>query len=84
MSVFSANGFRANTPNMVELSTLLGDNASRQKHVWRHVWKRPVASNETSAGQDANRRVEVAIYASAEYRDEAIRQARNQEGEGSR
>jgi outer membrane protein OmpA-like peptidoglycan-associated protein len=37
----------------------------------------PVASNETSAGQDANRRVEVAIYASAEYRDEAIRQARN-------
>ena len=37
----------------------------------------PVASNETSAGQEANRRVEVAIYASAEYRDEAIRQARN-------
>ncbi len=37
----------------------------------------PVASNETQAGQDANRRVEVAIFASAEYRDEAIRQARN-------
>ncbi len=37
----------------------------------------PVASNETSAGQEANRRVEVAIFASAEYRDEAIRQARN-------
>ena len=37
----------------------------------------PVASNETSAGQGANRRVEVAIFASAEYRDEAIRQARN-------
>ncbi len=37
----------------------------------------PVVSNETSAGQDANRRVEVAIFASAEYRDEAIRQARD-------
>ncbi len=37
----------------------------------------PVASNETTAGQEANRRVEVAIYASAEYRDEATRQARN-------
>ena len=37
----------------------------------------PVASNETPAGQEANRRVEVAIFASAEYRDEAIRQARN-------
>ena len=37
----------------------------------------PVASNETTAGQEANRRVEVAIFASAEYRDEAIRQARN-------
>jgi len=37
----------------------------------------PVASNETSAGQEANRRVEVAIFASAEYRDEAIRQVRN-------
>ena len=35
----------------------------------------PVASNETSAGQEANRRVEVAIFASAEYRDEAIRQS---------
>ena len=37
----------------------------------------PVTSNETSAGQEANRRVEVAIFASAEYRDEAIRQAGN-------
>ena len=37
----------------------------------------PVASNETTAGQEANRRVEVAIYASAEFRDEAIRQARD-------
>ena len=37
----------------------------------------PVASNETPSGQAANRRVEVAIFASAEYRDEAIRQARN-------
>ncbi len=37
----------------------------------------PVASNETQTGQEANRRVEVAIFASAEYRDEAIRQARN-------
>ena len=37
----------------------------------------PVASNETTVGQEANRRVEVAIYASPEYRDQAIRQARN-------
>ncbi len=37
----------------------------------------PLTSNETSAGQAANRRVEIAIFASAEYRDEAIRQARN-------
>jgi len=37
----------------------------------------PVASNETTTGQEANRRVEVVIFASAEYRDEAIRQARN-------
>ncbi len=37
----------------------------------------PVASNETPSGQQANRRVEVAIFASAEYRDEATRQARN-------
>ena len=37
----------------------------------------PLASNQTTAGQEANRRVEVAIYASAEYRDQAIRQARN-------
>jgi outer membrane protein OmpA-like peptidoglycan-associated protein len=37
----------------------------------------PLASNETSAGQQANRRVEVAIFASPEYRDEAIQQARN-------
>ncbi len=37
----------------------------------------PMASNETPSGQETNRRVEVAIFASAEYRDEAIRQARN-------
>ena len=37
----------------------------------------PVASNETPSGQAANRRVEVAIFASAEYRNEAIQQARN-------
>ncbi len=37
----------------------------------------PLASNENPAGQQANRRVEVAIFASAAYRDEAIRQARN-------
>jgi outer membrane protein OmpA-like peptidoglycan-associated protein len=37
----------------------------------------PVASNETTSGQEANRRVEVAIFASAEYRNEAIRQTRN-------
>ncbi len=37
----------------------------------------PVTSNETTAGQAANRRVEVAIFASAEYRDEAVQQARN-------
>ncbi len=37
----------------------------------------PVASNETPSGQEANRRVEIAIFASAEYRDEAARQARN-------
>ena len=37
----------------------------------------PVASNETSAGQEANRRVEVAIFASVEFHDEAARQARD-------
>ena len=37
----------------------------------------PVASNETPVGQEANRRVEVTIFASVEYRDEAIQQARN-------
>ena len=37
----------------------------------------PLASNETPVGQQANRRVEVAIFASAAYREEAIRQARN-------
>ena len=35
----------------------------------------PVASNETEAGQEDNRRVEVAIFASEEYRDEAVRRA---------
>jgi outer membrane protein OmpA-like peptidoglycan-associated protein len=37
----------------------------------------PVASNETPSGQEANRRVEIAIFASAKYRNEASRQARN-------
>ena len=37
----------------------------------------PVASNETPSGQETNRRVEIAIFASAEYRDEASRQALN-------
>ena len=35
----------------------------------------PVASNETEMGQRENRRVEVAIFASQEFRDEAIRRA---------
>lgn len=33
----------------------------------------PVASNETEAGRQQNRRVEVAIYASEEYQEEMIR-----------
>ncbi len=35
----------------------------------------PIASNETDAGRQENRRVEVAIYASEEYQEEARRQA---------
>lgn len=35
----------------------------------------PVASNETDYGRQQNRRVEVAIYASEEYREEAAQQA---------
>jgi hypothetical protein len=33
----------------------------------------PVASNDTDAGRSQNRRVEVAIFASEEYREELIR-----------
>lgn len=33
----------------------------------------PVASNDTEAGRQENRRVEVAIFASEEYRDEMVR-----------
>jgi outer membrane protein OmpA-like peptidoglycan-associated protein len=40
----------------------------------------PVASNETEAGRQRNRRVEVAIYASEEARAEARRQAAQQAG----
>jgi len=37
----------------------------------------PLTSNEMPSGQATNRRVEVAIFASTEYRDEAARQARD-------
>ena len=35
----------------------------------------PIGSNETEAGQQRNRRVEIAIYADKEWREEAKRQA---------
>jgi outer membrane protein OmpA-like peptidoglycan-associated protein len=38
----------------------------------------PVASNDTEAGRQQNRRVEVAIYASEEYREEVKQRAQNQ------
>jgi outer membrane protein OmpA-like peptidoglycan-associated protein len=37
----------------------------------------PVASNDTDAGRQQNRRVEVAIYASEAYRNKVIDQAKN-------
>ena len=37
----------------------------------------PVASNETEAGRQQNRRVEVAIFASEEYREELVDQQSN-------
>lgn len=37
----------------------------------------PVATNDTEAGRQQNRRVEVAIFASEEYREDAKRQAAN-------
>lgn len=37
----------------------------------------PVASNETETGRQENRRVEVAIYASEEYREEVVENVQN-------
>ena len=38
----------------------------------------PVASNDTEYGRQQNRRVEVAIFASPEYRDRVVRETRGQ------
>jgi outer membrane protein OmpA-like peptidoglycan-associated protein len=40
----------------------------------------PVATNETAAGRQQNRRVEVAIYASEEYRERVKERAQSGEG----
>lgn len=37
----------------------------------------PIASNATEAGRQQNRRVEVAIFASQQYRDQILRESRN-------
>lgn len=42
----------------------------------------PVATNETADGRQLNRRVEIAIYASEDYREQVQEKVQNNEGEG--
>lgn len=51
----------------------IGVSRSRMTTVGRGETE-PVASNDTDYGRQENRRVEIAIYASEEYRDEVARQ----------